>query len=277
MLMIKIDHYTDLSISFGNCAMTRRKPQTTVSGKAVIGLATLQDRMALVPRKPPYWFKLGDGFALGYKRREQGGVWVARLEHPRLSGTLGTPVGESAQKELPILSYEEAIAAAKDWCARTRKQANAPAPSQAPQAPLAPIRRTVGDALKAYGTTLEARQVENAGAARSRLAKTCREIGHIYLDDLIQQDLEDWLTRVITTPPQLRGKKGGPPNYRKDWDPEDPKNKLARQSSANRALADVRVEAVAAGSCEVTFIDGFLDRVGHEDGHGYLQRQNRSK
>ncbi len=220
--------------------MTRRKPQTTVSGKAVIGLATLQDRMALVPRKPPYWFKLGDGFALGYKRREQGGVWVARLEHPRLSGTLGTPVGESAQKELPILSYEEAIAAAKDWCARTREQAKAPAPSQAPQAPPVPIRRTIGDALKAYGATLEARQVENAGAARSRLAKTRREIGHIYLDELIQKDLEDWLTRLITTPPQLRGKKGGPPNYRKDWDPEDPKNKLARQSSANRALADVR-------------------------------------
>lgn len=238
--MGKNAHCVDLSIRPWNPAMTRRKLITPLPGKAVIGLATLSDRLALPPRKPPYFFNLGDGAALGYKRREQGGVWVARLENPRLSTTLGTPVGEPLQKTLPILSYEEAIAAAKEWCARTREKACASATSQAPHAPSAPVRRTVGDALKTYGAILETRQVENVGAARSRLAKTNREIGHIFLDELIQKDLDDWLAKLVTTPPLVRSKKGEPPGFRKNWDPNDPKNKLARQSSANRALADVR-------------------------------------
>jgi len=232
--------------------MTPRKPALP-SRKPAFSLVTAADRKALLPRKSPYWLKLAPGIALGYERipEQEGGVWVARLEKPRKQERLGTPDEGPRHKALPVLSFEAAVTATKRWCLQAAQAAQptpVAEPASAPprEEPVDPANRTVGDALDAYLTVLESRQVESFGSSRNRIQKTKREIGHLLLVDLVPKHLEDWRGKILVTPPQIRGKKGEPPRYRANWDPQDPENKRARQSSANRALADLLAALNAA-------------------------------
>jgi len=220
--------------------MTKRKPRTRKTD--LVQLATAEDRLRLPPRKAPYFIAVRKGLSLGLYVGTTGSVWKWRLEKPRREEILGAPEEEEQRTELPVLSYEEAVSQAKqrakDYLDRARKEGlGGLLPTSSATIPLQP---TVADALRDYLTNLETRQVEAKGTARSRIEKIIREIGRIKLRDLVPKDLNDWMAVLVTTPPQRRAKKGCGPNFAKNFDVNEPINKLRRQCTANRSLGDLK-------------------------------------
>ena len=220
--------------------MTARKPRQ--SKKDLIQLITAEDRQRLPFRKVPYYVSLCKGLSLGLYRGSRGSVWKVRLEKPRLEEVLGIPEEEATRGDnYHVLTYEAAIVAAKRW--REGQLQALKATSNAPVATAKdtmPPNPTVADALREYLGDLETHQVEAKGTARSRINKIIREIGHIRLRDLTTKDLTDWQATTVNSPPQRRPKKDGTPNFAANFDLTIPRNKLQRQSTSNRNLADVK-------------------------------------
>lgn len=219
--------------------MTRAKPRKPAE-KPIIQVHTVEARAAIPVRKAPYFERIERGLCLGLRKGVRGMTWVVRLSDPRKQAELGVPEEASPTNELPVLSYEAARAKAREW----KKELLAPPPSSGPiprefGIVTVPAQATIGDALEHHLALLETRQIEAIGSARARIRKIQREIGRILLSELTPQHLTDWLTWMVTTPPQRRPKKDGSPNYAKNWDPESPTQKRKRQSTANRCLADV--------------------------------------
>jgi integrase len=202
----------------------------------------VEDRQRLPHRKTPYYQTLAKGLSLGLYLGPRGSAWKVRLENPRHEEVIGVPEEEAARgDDYPILSYEAAVSTAKKWreekLRTLRAQSQGPVPSAKESIPANP---TVRDALLEYLADLETRQVEAKGTARSRIEKIIREIGHLRLRDLTTKDLTDWQAAIVNSPPQRRPKKDGSPNFAKNYDPNNPKSKLRRQSTSNRCLADLK-------------------------------------
>lgn len=219
--------------------MTKSKPKKKAS-KEVVKIVTPEERAQLPVRKSPYWVKVGKRYFLGLYKGPSGMTWLARLTKPRSQGVIGVPEEEPTRGGTPVLSFSDAVGAAKEWCklaTRPRKAAVPADPTEKKEA--IPADPTLGDALDRHLAVLESAQLEEKGTARTRYAKHKREVGHFKLRTLVAENLTDWLTETVETPPQRRPKKNGAPNYAKNWDPNDPVARRRRQSTANRALADV--------------------------------------
>src|SRR5215475_15202550 len=101
-------------------------------------LETRTARLRLSIRSEPYWRGLEKGFALGYRRRGNGGTWLAR-RRPDGGGYTEHKIGTSDDLQdadgVAILDYGQAQKAARAWWrAELRPAASAARTSYGPPA-----------------------------------------------------------------------------------------------------------------------------------------------
>jgi len=221
--------------------MSKPKPKRAAS-TGPLAFMTAEDRARIPARKAPYWIKLGRNQSLGFTKTTSGSTWTARLAKPRKQALIGVPDDHPPLDDLPALTLEAAIAAAKAWCAKVL----AP-PEPEPVAGIfssltsvvRPTHPTVGHAMDYHLSALELRQVESIGTARSRHNRIKRALGNVLLEDLTGIHITNWLANIVNTPPQRRSKSDGTPNFDAAFEVNDFEAKRQRQSTANRYLADL--------------------------------------
>jgi integrase len=181
-------------------------------------LNTREARAALRPRPKPYWFLLGNGLHLGYRKlKGRPGTWCVR-----------TYRGEQ------VYTMESLDAVADDnWTANNHnvldfKQAQKRALERQPRLPGA---WTVGDAVESYITHLKDSGKATARDARYRAdAHILPQLGKILLADLTAKQLRDWLGALARSP-SLR---------KKGESADDEETRRRRKVSANRVFINLQ-------------------------------------
>ena len=157
-------------------------------------ITTRNARRQLAPRKKPYCRSLGPNAAIGYQRKERGGIWKAieslgnkryREERIGIADDFLEPDG------IKVLDFEQAkkavTAKIASWLTQQRVSADVPSP-------------TVRSAVETYVSMRDARERAEQrarGDARNRLALHVLEdkIADVALSDLTEVTLGEWLDR----------------------------------------------------------------------------------
>jgi integrase len=219
---------------------------------------TRKGRSLLVPRREPYWRKLGAGFFLGYRRLDVGGSWIARCRDPELLKQVYQSLGEFPESEEtdPLAA---ATQAAQKWLREYR----------------AGVRdgdSTVSDACAAYTENLRlAGKLATATDADGRFRRLVygKAFGRIKLAVLSTRQTRAWLAAMLA-----------------DVDMSDPEQARRARASANRNLATLkaalnfahteRLVATDDGWKTVTPFEGVGTRRGiGGDSHAYLNEEQR--
>ena len=168
--------------------------------------ARIQDRTArarLGARNKPYWRTLSEGAHLGYRRGARKGTWVARYFSVERGAYVTSAIAEADDIRdadgRDILSYKQAFDAALRWIEiATRGAAATSDPDM-----------TVGDAVRAYIATRDARRSSQAGRALHSdayytLTRFVLEDGRLpvlTLAALAEGDLRGWQLRMARKKP----------------------------------------------------------------------------
>jgi integrase len=192
---------------------------------------TRSSRARLKIRREPYWTVISQGCALGYRRGENGGTWIAKFRDEggkRHYEALGAADDFRDADGLSAFSFAQAQERAREFFKRkAREAAGEFAPHDGPY--------TVGDALAAYLRAYEQRGGKAVGDTR-RKADThiLPELGSLPVAKLTARKIEDWLYRLADAPARVRTKKGTEPQYRSvDRSAEGVRK---RRATANRVL-----------------------------------------
>ncbi len=193
-------------------------------------LDTRAARLRLGIRPEPYWRTLEKGLALGYRRRANGGTWLAR----RWAATGGYVEHKIATTDdlqdtdgVAVLDFSQAQRAARAWWrAELRREEG----HDTRQGPL-----TVADAIAEYLKAYERRggkAVYDAGrAAETHILPA---LGSLQVAKLTAKRIEDWHHGLAEKPALARSKPGRKPNHRKADKSADGVRK--RRATANRIL-----------------------------------------
>jgi integrase len=195
-------------------------------------LDTRAARLRLRIRPEPYWRTLEKGMALGYRRRANGGTWLARrwaatgryVEHK-----IATADDLQDAEGVAVLDFGQAQQAARDWWrAELRREEGHDTRTD----PL-----TVNDAIMDYLKALEGRGGRSVYHAR-RAAEThiLPALGSVQVAKLTAKRIEDWHHGLAEKPALARSSKkpGKKRNHRKTDKSADGIRK--RRATANRIL-----------------------------------------
>ena len=209
-------------------------------------ITTRADRDRLAPRHEPYWRSIdGKTLSLGYRKGQQGGMWIARLREAgayhkttlgRTDDTLPATVGKGEKLGLgesaPVMDFRQAQAKASEWADhQLRIRAGLEATrSTVPAKPYA-----VAEALADYMADYTARggkalvQTRNAISAHIEPA-----LGQEFVTRLTRDRIRRWHRALATAPARLRAAKGKV-NLR-TYDDDDDDTQRRRRATANRVL-----------------------------------------
>lgn len=202
-------------------------------------LDTRSARAKLAPRREPYWCRLGNGQALGYRRLDRNfGTWIAKLydsaTRTRRYQALGDADDIAEADGRDVLTFGQAQDAARVWFPKARfgEYANANSANSADRAP-----RTVAEAMAAYLAWLDA----EGEASTLREAKAQAKVhilpalGAIRLDRLTAATIRQWRDTLAATPAKAR-------KARADAADEEEAREIRRKrrSSTNRVLVTLR-------------------------------------
>jgi integrase len=157
-------------------------------------ITTRNARRALKARKKPYCRSLGPGTAIGYQRKERGGIWLA-VEYLGGKNYRQTKLGVADDvldaDGAAVLDYEQAKKAATTRIARWRATDRASVDGPAP---------TVRSAVEVYVGMRDAReraQDRPRGDAKNRLALhvLADDIADVALHELTEAQLVRWIER----------------------------------------------------------------------------------
>ena len=193
-------------------------------------LDTRAARLRLRIRPEPYWRTLEKGFALGYRRRANGGTWLVR----RWAATGGYVEHKIANTDdlqdadgVAVLDFGQGQRAAREWW-RTELRREEGHDTRA--GPL-----TVGDAIADYLKALERRGGRSVyHALRAADTHIMPALGSVQVAKLSAKRIEDWHHGLAEKPPLARSKPGRKPNHRKVDKSADGRRK--RRATANRIL-----------------------------------------
>jgi len=193
-------------------------------------LETRTARLRLPIRTEPYWRGLEKGFALGYRRRANGGTWLARRRQADGGYTehrVGTTDDLQDADGVAVLDYGQAQKASREWWrAELRREEG----HETQQGPL-----TVKNAIDAYLTAYERRG--GKAAYTTRLAANTHilpALGDTTVAKLTARKIEDWHQSLAEQPARIRTKPGRKQRHRKsDGGPEAIRR---RRATANRVL-----------------------------------------
>lgn len=200
-------------------------PRTTVDSP----ITTRAARERLEPRKEPYWRGIEAGIALGYRRRAQGGTWLARmLDAGRYrEEKLGRADDTLPANGADVLEFRQAQAKAVAWASRARRVA---AGLEAEPAKGLAKPYTVADAVADYLADMQARGARSLPTTRTATAAhIVPALGSTPVNRLTRDKVRAWHRALSTAPARGRG---GP----RPVDPADPDASRRRQATANRIL-----------------------------------------
>ena len=218
-------------------------------------LDTRAARLRLGIRPEPYWRTLEKGLALGYRRRTNGGTWLARrragadgyIEH-KLANTDDLQDADG----VAILEYGQAQRAAREWW---RTELRRDEGHDTRSKPL-----TVSDALEDYLKAMERRGSKSLYATR-RAAEThiLPSLGPVPVAKLTAKRIEDWHHGIAARKALARTTPGKRQNYR----PEDAsaEGKRKRRATANRILTVLKAALNHAWKAGHTTTDDAWRRV----------------
>lgn len=93
------------------------------------GLESRTARLNLATRKAPYWLAIGEGQQVGYRKGIKDGYWLARQtdmkSRQKVQESLGTADDKSDADGKQVLTYFQAVDAARDWFRRIKEAAEA--------------------------------------------------------------------------------------------------------------------------------------------------------
>jgi integrase len=193
-------------------------------------LDTRTARLRLRIRAEPYWRTLEKGFALGYRRRANGGTWLARrwsaagtyVEHK-----IGTTDDLQDAEGVAVLDFGQAQRAARDWWQAERRIEEGHDTRTGPF--------TVSDAITDYLATLERRGGKSVYHARRAAAvHIVPALGSLQVAKSTAKRIQDWHHGLAEKPPLARSKPGKKQNHRKMDRTADGIRK--RRATANRIL-----------------------------------------
>lgn len=194
-----------------------------------VRLDTRSVRTKLTKRREPYWRPISEGLAIGYRRGEKGGTWIARhytSDTGRRFEAVGTADDMADADGVHILSFHQAQEAARSWFGKLAKE-DAGDTSSGPYS----VRQAIADYLTAY----ERRGGKSASSMRNTVnAHILPVLGDIDVAKLRRRDLDKWFDGIAKAPPRLRTRKGGTQAFREADDSPDTTRR--RRASANRIL-----------------------------------------
>ena len=193
-------------------------------------LDTRAARLRLRIRSEPYWRTLEKGFALGYRRRANGGTWLVR----RWAATGGYVEHKIANTDdlqdadgVAVLDFGQGQRAAREWWRiELRREEGHDIRSD---------RYTVGDAIADYLKEFEGRGGKSVYHTR-RTSEThiLPAFGGVLVSKLTARKIEEWHRGLAAKPALARSKPGRKPNHRKADKTTDGARK--RRATANRIL-----------------------------------------
>jgi integrase len=192
-------------------------------------LDTRAARLRLKMRREPYWRTISEGFAIGYRKGNKGGTWIARHyapENGRRFQAIGTADDIVDADGAHIFSFAQAQAAAQKWFGELALQDGGELKAGAYT-----VRNAMDDYVRDYK--------RRGGKAVSALEKTIKvhinpTLGDLSVAKLTSRRIEAWLDEIASAPPRMRTKVGAKQAYRTVED--SPENTRRRRSSANRIL-----------------------------------------
>ena len=200
-------------------------PRTTADSP----LTTRAARDRLEPRSEPYWRGIEGGIALGYRRRAQGGTWLARVldagryREEKLGRADDTLPADGAD----VLDFRQAQAKAVAWASRARRVA-AGLEAEPAKGPVKPY--TVADAVVDYLADMQARGARSLPTTRiAAEAHVLPALGTVPVPRLTRERVRAWHRGLSTAPARGRG---GP----RPTDALDADAPRRRQATANRIL-----------------------------------------
>jgi integrase len=192
-------------------------------------LNTRTARLALSPRREPYWRNIQDGRAIGYRRLAGGkaGIWIARHYDPvdgRRYSALGTADDLMDADGAGTLTFGQAQTKALAWFAQIERNAGR-----------AVAGVTVAEAMAAYVADYTAR----GGRALADLQRTIDAhilptFGSMKLSDLTFSRLKGWHHGLADAPARLRTKESAKMKKVRRVDGLDNEGRRARRATANR-------------------------------------------
>jgi len=202
--------------------MVRTKPDPSMKSR--------DSRAKLPKRHTPYWLVLEKGRALGYRKGEKGGNWLAKYYDPlanptRLQVKLGPADDDSEPDGKMVLSFAQAQAAAREWFKDAFHKATGERIRTGPY--------TVANAVDDYLEDRKKHGVKTATRMRWDFdARVIPALGDIQASKLTKRRLEDWLEEVAASPVRHRRKVGKAPETEDEL--------RARKASANRLWKNLK-------------------------------------
>jgi integrase len=198
-------------------------------------ITTPAARAQLAPRPDPYWREIEPGLAIGYRRADGLGAWIARVRidgryrETRLGVADDAPKPGLAKREADgatVLDFRQAQKRAIAWAARRRRIAAGIEPEQT--TPGRPY--TVTEAIDAYLADMQARGAKSVRETREKAqAHILPALGAIALGRLTRETVRDWHRALAEAPRRVRG-------GARAVDPTDPEAMRSRRATANRIL-----------------------------------------
>jgi integrase len=192
---------------------------------------TRSSRARLTARREPYWTAISQGCALGYRRGEKGGTWIAKFRDEnakRHYDSLGAADDVRDPDGLSVFSFAQAQERAREFFKRkAREAAGALAPHDGPYT----VKDAIADYTKAYERRGGKALYDTRCAAETHITP---ELGPLPVARLTTHKIEDWHHRLAETPARMRTKQGAKPQYRPiDRSAEGVRK---RRATANRVL-----------------------------------------
>ncbi len=208
-------------------------------------LSTPTARARLAARREPYFRGLQRGLALGYRRGQRGGTWLARIRLPEAAGYVEVRIGTAddaggAAAAATVLSYDRAVAAARDAFAQAEARRVSGTLPAAGKAALGDVLDLYREAYRAGETGRRPEPGRDLANVDSILKCHLRSgLGAIRLDLLSEERLKAFRRGLVEAPRLSRS--GKPVPFDRDADDFDEGEALRkRRARANRVMTVLR-------------------------------------
>ena len=196
-------------------------------------LESREARKRLKIQSEPHWRGIDTGLHLGYRRRGNGGSWIARLfteAGKYIKHKLGASDDLQDADNIKTLNYKQALKKAREWSeSAIRIEAGVEEASD--------CSYTVADALRDY---LAHYSLEGKGLGVAKAIVNAHIIpafGATRVDRITTKKISDWLRDLAAAPARVRtGKSAKERNVSKSDDKDDPDIIRRRRATANRVL-----------------------------------------
>ncbi|MEQ9010074.1 tyrosine-type recombinase/integrase [Algiphilus sp.] len=188
-----------------------------------MNIQTVKQRTALTPRREPYWATLATGRHIGYRRKDDGGSWIARAYDPATRKRIYRALPE-VSRVAASEQFSEASRKAREWFNHLDRGGR-------------PETITVAEACELYAKDQRDKKGDTAADdAEKRFKRYINDdpIANIQVDKLQRRHVAEWRKRMSAVPaaPPRRGAK-----YK---DAPAPPMRKRTDSTVNRDMVCVR-------------------------------------